>query len=543
MGVDTCQSRRGRPRLVLAAVLALALLSGQARAMPDLLETAETIRRSVEQLRSTGEASIAGERVLSATGLPEIYEARAFQPLWNSQENEAALLGEIAAASGDGLAPEDYHFEALRAALQRRTQEPDSAAAAATADLLLTDALLRLAVHFHLGKLDPATMQPRWDLPETIRGERGAVVVARIASGGALALQLGELRPVQPLYGRLKSALARYRVIDLERNGAPVPRGPALQLGMEDARVPLLRQGLFATGDFPGPVVDSPRFEPALEAAVRRFQARHYLDVDGIFGAASQRELSRATGERIEQLKVNLERARWLLADVRGRFLMIDPADSRVVLMDNSQEVLAARASFTNAARSADEFRADMHYLVVHPDWVLPPSLVAAQVVPLARRAPRELEAHGLQVFNASGIAIDPARADWSNPAARVVRQLPGPRSFLGTLRFSMPNVHEVFLHGGPADGPSLPGSIRLEDPEALAGALSGPPGAWTRADLTAALAAGVPKTLPLARGVPVISAPWSVWVDAGGAVFFRRGYEARDAMIAAGLRRGAGDR
>lgn len=106
-----------------------------------------------------------------------------------------------------------------------------------------------------------------------------------------------------------------------------------------------------------------------------------------------------------------------------------------------------------------------------------------------------------------------------------------------------MPNAAQIFLHGSPAQGDALAGSIRLEDPEALARALSGPPAAWTPETLAGALAAAVPKTLLLGRPVPVLYGPWSAWVDADGTVSFRRGYDDRDAPILAGLRREAGTR
>ena len=104
-----------------------------------------------------------------------------------------------------------------------------------------------------------------------------------------------------------------------------------------------------------------------------------------------------------------------------------------------------------------------------------------------------------------------------------------------------MPNAHQVFLHGGPAEGEALPGSIRLEAPEALALALSGPPSSWSGESLAVALAAGLPRTLPLGRSIPVLYGPWSAWVDADGTVSFRRGYEQQDAAIIAGLQRGTG--
>jgi len=521
----------------LAVVLLSSLLTSAGWAMPDPVEVGETLRRAVEQLRSTGQVRVAGQPILSVGTLPEIYETRGFRLLWTDAANEAALLGEIAAASGDGLNPADYHFDALRMTLQRRQREPDSAAVAATADILLSDALVRLAAHLHRGKVDRAG-EPQWDLPSPVRGMPAAQLVTRIASGNALALQLGELRPNQPLYGRLKSALARYRVVEEQGGWETVPAGRVLQLGMEDARVPVLRRRLAASGDFEGVVVDSPMFEPALDEALRRFQARHQLEPDGIMGAGSLRELNLPVAHRMEQLRANLERARWLFADVHGYFLLADPAGGRVRLLENGRLVVDLGAEFAAQTREVESFRGEVRYFVANPDWILPQDLVDAQLRPLARRAPGALGAHGLQVFDEDGVAIEPGRIDWSRNSRLIVRQLPGPRSFLGTLHFPVSGDTRVFLHGAAAEDTAMPGSVRLQNPERLAHALAASPASSTPGEINDAIAGGLPRTFPLARGVPLLFGPWTAWVEMDGQVFFRPGYQDRDDRIIRGLRR-----
>lgn len=520
----------------LVVFLLSSLFASAGWTMPDPAEVGETLRRAAEQLSSTGQVTVAGQPVLSAATLPEVYESRGFRLLWTDPVNEAALLGEIAAASGDGLNPVDYHFDALRATLQRRQREPDSAAVAATADILFSDALIRLAAHLYRGKVDRAG-KPRWDLPSPVQGISAAELVTRIASGNAVALQLGELRPNQPLYGRLKSALARYRVVEEQGGWETVPSGRALQLAMEDARVPALRRRLAASGDFPGVMVDSPVFEPALDEALRRFQARHQLEADGILGAASLRELNRPVQYRMDQLWANLERARWLFADVRAHFLLADPAGGRLLLLENGRLVADFAAEFAPRTREVEPFHGEIRYFVANPDWILPPELVDEQLKPVARRAPGELGSYGLQVFGDDGVAIESARVDWSKSSRLIVRQLPGPRSFLGTLRFPVSGDARVFVHGAPTDGTPMPGSVRVQDPERLARALAASPPTWTPEEIAGAIAAGVPRTFPLGRGVPLLFGPWTAWVEMDGQVVFRQGYQRTDDKIIRGLR------
>jgi murein L,D-transpeptidase YcbB/YkuD len=530
---------------VRSATLLLATLLvtwvAPAAAAPDAALVAETLRRSIEQLHVTGQVIVAGQRLRSARVLPELYQQRGFALLWSARANEEAMLGEIAAVSGDGLDPADYHFEALRALLRQRSEAPDDAALASAADLLLSDALARLVAHLARGKLDPRTGAPRWDLEGEVRGEPAAMVLARIATSNAVAVQLSELRPVQPIYGRLKSALARYRLA-AEQGGWPeIDSGPVLQQGMEDPRVILLRRRLAQSGDFPGVVIDSPRFEPALEEALRAFQARHELDADGRFGPATRRALNRPVDELMGLLRANLERARWLLSDVRGRLLVIDLAGQQVVLLDHSEPVATFAAELAPMVRDMAPLRGELRYLVANPDWVLPTELVARQVVPLARRAPGRFEDLGLQVFKNDGTALAPRAANWAAPDKLIVRQLPGPGSFLGEFRFPVWPHPAVFLHGGAAVEQSLAGAVRLADAAGLANALATPEAGFAPQQLAAALATGSPHTFSLRRAATVVLAPWTAWVEPSGKVFFRAGYERADADIIAGLARRVG--
>jgi murein L,D-transpeptidase YcbB/YkuD len=520
----------------------LALAATPGAAAPDAAVVAEAMRRSVEELRSLGRIEVAGVPVLSAQALPAFYESREFAPLWAARGPVDALLGEIVAAEGDGLDPRDYHFATLRRALQRRSARPDDPAAAAELDLLLTDALIRLAAHLHFGRVDPRSLSPRWDLTGTVGGRDAVAVLTGLAGSDALPLQLGDLRPGQPLYGRLKAALARYRFIAADGGWPRLGGGAVMSEGMTSNLVPSLRRRLALTGDYTGSTSDSRQFDAPLRDALRRFQDRHGLAADGVLGPATRQALDRPVEARIGEVRVNLERARWLLPEIRGRFLIVDPAGRRVELAENSVTVHAQPATFAPLQGHVPTFRASLSYLVVNPDWTLPPGLVEAQVAPLAMRAPEALEPLGLVLHDRSGRRLAADAVDWSDPGAVVVHQLAAPRSFLGAVRFALPNPHQVTLHGGSANAP-LAGSVRIANPLALAARLLELRGAqvsWSVDALAELAASGVTRSLALVDAVPVLHAPWTVWVTAEGTVQFRRGFETGDAALLAALTRAA---
>lgn len=506
-----------------------------ALAEPDPAAVAESLRRHIEMLQSLGRIQVAGEPILAREGLPPLYEGRGFVPLWAEASQVESLLGEISAADGDGLEPADYHFAALRRVIEARRQHPDDAGIAASVDLLLSDALVRLATHLHHGKLHADTLEPRWDLAP---GEEAEDTLRRMVLSGAVGTALSELRPTLALYGRLKAALARYLFIAADGGWPSLGDVDVLRDGMRAAAVPVLRRRLALTGDYDGPATDSPLFDTRLADGLRAFQARHGLEPDGVLGPATRRALDEPVEARMDRIRANLERARWLLAGVRGRVLLLDPAGGDVRVVREGREVHAQAAGFGAPWNAAASFRSETSYAVANPDWVLPPAMVTAQVAPLARRSPNAIADLGLVVHDDRGRPVDAASVDWSRPDDLVVIQTPADRSLLGVLRIAVPGDPPAAVHGG-GPGHPLAGSVRVADPLALAAVLlEDPTGSqsWTRAALGELAASGLTRVLAMPARMPVVYAPWTAWVPPDGTVSFRPGFRAQDSAIIAGL-------
>lgn len=514
----------------------LALLAGwlafaPARAEPDPAQVTESLRRATEMLSSVGRHEVAGEWLLSSETLPPLYAGAGFRLLWAGEADAEALLGEIAASEGDGLTPADYHFDVIISTLERRRSGPDDVDAAVDADLLLTDALVRLVAHLRLGKLRSDGV-PRWDLPPRIDDQEAVAFIRQILAGGGLPVRLADLRPAQPIYGRLKSALARYRIIAADSGWPSIGPGRMLSRGDTDTRVATVRRRLALTGDYLGSPSDSPAYDDSVMSAVQNFQRRHGLKTDGLLGPLTRGAMNKPVEERIDEIRANLERARQLLAGVRGRFLLIDPAAAQVLSAVDGGRLDVQPAEFGPGFREAEPFQSRLAYVVINPDWTLPLSLVGNQVADLGRRAPGRFDQFGLSVLTPDGRRIDPARVDWSRPGDVVVRQGPGESSFLGSARLEFPNRAGMTVHGR-GDG-AVPGAVSVPDPLALAATALGPD--LDRAALDGMAASGRTRTLLPEIPVTVIFTPWTAWGATDGSVSFRGGFEAADAAIIEGL-------
>jgi len=150
--------------LLPVAVAACLSAAGPARAGGDDEAIREAIRLRVEQLRAGDSLVLGGVPVVATLVLPELYETRAFEPLWTDVSDREQMVRAIARAPEDGLEAATYHRDQILALRGRLGQLPEDAEVQAELELLLTDALVLLRHHLLFGKVDPVTLDPNWNL-------------------------------------------------------------------------------------------------------------------------------------------------------------------------------------------------------------------------------------------------------------------------------------------------------------------------------------------------------------------------------------------
>ena len=504
----------------------------------------EAVRERVEEIRLLGETRAGDEKVTSKDFLPEFYERRDFLPAWTRPELARQLLGAIRSAEDDGLSPSSYHLQAierLQAATSGGTR--GSAEERANLDLLQTEALIQLAYDLHFGKVDPD-----WNTSRGFGEMKPLDALAAALESGDIAGLLAESRPQHPFYGQLRDALARLRAIAASGGWPAIPGGPTLEKGVRGDRVVRLRERLLATGDGPeGKPAQPSVFDEALEQAVRDLQVRYGLPADGAVGGATLEALNVPVAARVEQVRANMERARWVLHEVKGDYLVVDIAGFQAEFVRNGQTVWRSRVQVGTPYRKTPTFKSDLTYLVFNPTWTVPPTILDKDILPAMKRHGRELEKRGLKLLDRNGQEVDPAAVDWSRYKGTnfpyLLRQDPGPRNALGRIKFMLPNPHSVYLHDTPKkslfDKPERAfssGCIRIENPIELAGLLLDDGNRWGRDRIQAVIDAKHTRTVFLPRPVPVLLLYWTVSVDAGGLIGFKKDIYERDRTVLEGL-------
>lgn len=500
------------------------------------------------------------DRICGSDVLPFFYRGRGLRPAWITDDldlsDAASLLLAIRRVEEDGLDPENYHLAALQALMSEVTREKQKGGSAVPAEtladleMLLTDSFLLCGSHLVHGQVNPETIQSEWFIKGRV--EDLVAVLEKGLKTQDVGAALDSLKPTHSVYLNLKAALKRIRA-EVYGGGWPgIVPGPRLKVGDRGMRVVALREWLKASGDLSqSGDIEADLFDAELEQAVKKFQRRHGLEVDGAVGSETTAALDVSSEYRLRQVRANLERWRWITSDLGDRYILVNIAAFSVHIIEAESEVISMPAVVGRPYRRTPDFSSRMTHLEVNPYWNIPPRLAREDILPKVRGNPGYLKAQNIRVFrdwSAGAPPIEPDSVDWSRVEPESLtykfQQMPGPLNALGQIKFVFPNKFDVYLHDTPAkelfkkakrDFSS--GCIRVERPIELADYLLKDDPEWDEARLREAIQAGATQIIPLKHPVNVHVLYWTAWMDGEGQIHFRQDIYGRDAKLYAALR------
>lgn len=508
----------------------------------------DVIQSKVEQIRDYAPLKVGDALIASTTLLPEIYERNHFELLWSNPDTIGAYINLVEQTKTHGLDPSDYHTTQLIRFCTAVKYDPHNLWLKTDLDLLLTDSVIRLLYHLFYGKVDPGTFHAGWNFNRNLNERNPAEVILSAIKADAISQLIDTLRPTRAFYQRLRDTLARYRAIQAQGGWATIPSGPTMAKGTHDNRIELLCQRLAITGDLMQPRrAKKGEFDKTVEKAVLRFQERHGLEPDGVVDRITLNELNEPVDVWINQIKVNLERARWVLHDLPDRFVVIDICGYMAYVFKTDEIEWSTRIQVGQPYRQTPCFKSSIKYLVLNPTWTIPPGVLSQDILPESLKRPGYFKENGISIYDRNGRRISPDSIDLKNYNTRSFKyrfvQQPGPDNPLGHIKFVLPNRHFIYLHDTVEKEAFdekwrafSSGCIRVENPLFLAAVLLNDETQWGKETLLRLASSGSTKTVHLPEPVPIMLLYLTVYVDNEGKVFFREDVYRRDSAIIEGL-------
>jgi murein L,D-transpeptidase YcbB/YkuD len=529
---------------ITKAVLLVFLVIWSAALRADDAANSEAIRVEIEHLRETGQLSIGEIDIAAGSALAEFYERRNFTPAWTNPDQVGELLQMVLTSRDDGLNPEDYHAQALGRAYRALEEgtEPTPRQLAAI-ELLFSDSLLRLVYHQLFGRVDPASLDPRWNFKARPLGADPLQNMQKAIDSASLSEFAETVYARGPLYKRSRESLRNHRRIQSNGGWPSIPAGATLKEGMTDDRVTTIARRLAITGDLGDAVTAGNNvYSGALADGVKAFQSRHGLEPDGAIGPATLEALNVPVEARIDQLRINLERARWVMDGISDDFIIVNIAGYRAYLVNDGKVTWDTKVQVGKPYHQTPVFRDEMTYVVMNPTWTVPYSIATKEMLPRIQRDPDYFKTRTFDVKNRAGENVDPNTIDWSQlsrgnfPYTFVQR--PGPANALGRIKFIFPNEHAVYLHDTPSkslfgrsERAFSHGCIRTQNPFDLAERLLASAG-WDRARIDAQIESKETKTVHLPEPLPVLLLYWTADIGPNGESWFFKDIYERDQRV-----------
>src|SRR5262249_55984991 len=329
-------------------------------------------------------------------------------------------------------------------------------------------------------------------------------------------------------YRLLREKLAEARGRTGDSGPARIAAGPVLKVGMQDARVPLLRERLGLAD------ADNTSYDKLLAEAVKKFQRSHDL--------SATRTLPRTTidamngpkrGRDTDVIIANMERWRWLPRDLGKAYVMVNIPEYMLRVFNNGSIMWRTRVVVGKPSMPTPMLSETMKYITVNPTWNVPPSIVQDEYLPALQQDPTALARIGLKV-------------DYNRDGTVHIYQPPGDRNALGRIRFNFPNKFLVYQHDTPdkhlfahEKRAYSHGCMRVQDPVKYAEVLLSielPHEGYTEERIHRMFGSGE-RDITFPKPLPVHLTYQTASVDDAGKLVIREDIYGRDARLIAQLR------
>jgi len=509
-------------------------------------EFSESIRKFIDDKKDGLVYKIDNEYLLCGKELNLFYVNRLYDPAWftrNSFSNNGFdLLNYIRHVGQQGLQPDDYHLYLIEVYLGKMlSHSPVDTTDILKLDLLLTDAFMLLGSHLYYGKVDPAKEGANWKMQRKDPELHMDLKLEEALTGNGVDIELNKLAPGYKAYWMMKEELAFFLKLE-EQIWPAILLDKPVKPGETSQIVPKVRERLiklrYVLSDSTSTINDE-----ELEKQLKAFQDDRGLNTDGVIGKATLEYLNCLPLKLIGQLKVNMERFRWLPLQVTGKHIIVNIANFKLDLITGTDTLISMRAIVGKETRRTPVFNESMTYIVFSPTWTVPKTILQQEVIPELLKGPEYLIKKKMKLLRNDGKEMAYSEIDWSIISQSnfpfMVRQDPGPGNSLGRVKFMFPNDYNVYIHDTPSKAffardarAESSGCIRVEDPFDLAVLLLSDAPEWSPDKIRTAMQQTREQTVLLKVPVDVMVVYLTAWTDGKDRIQFRNDVYQNDGKV-----------
>lgn len=486
-------------------------------------------------------------RVLCTTNLRcstiltgQFYASRNYSPVWidssgNISQNAVQVTKILHESYRDGLNPFDYHTKELRNLVTQI--EANKAAGSipsnllADYDLTLTDAYLLYSRHMELGRIDPVSAYPDWNVDR--RNANVLVQFQNAIKNNSVVTNLSDIAPKNEYYLKLRDKLAIYMQAAVDGGWKTIPTGSDLRIGAHGSRVELLEKRLAATEGYE--LSDNlGQYTKEVKDTVARFQTNMGLKSTGVVDKSTLQALNVPVSQRIKQIEMNMDRLRWLPTNLSSRYIWVNIPAYSLGIYDHGKNQLTMPVIVGGGGENKTcVVNSAITNLEVNPYWGIPKRIATKEYLKKIQADPEYLSKHDIRVFNSSNKQeVDPSTIDWENINPNnfnySLKQDPGKKNALGKLKFIFNNACGIYLHD--TSNPALfakmsrslsHGCVRVSNPVGLGDYLvTNNSTNWNDQKLAAAIKSGNHSWVKLTEPMDIHIVYQTAWVNNGNLMF-----------------------
>jgi L,D-transpeptidase YcbB len=393
-------------------------------------------------------------RLNLATITNDFYAAEEYQPVWSSKEAWQPLADTlfqfITTAEQEGLFPKDYHFKNLKSLknkLDTDSLKRMDAALWTRADLMLTDAFMRIIKDLKHGRLNPDSITINKDSLKV--NEFFINNLNTLLDKKQFTNLLNSLQPSNKGYWELKNGIKRF-LDSMDRHTYTYVTYPYKKGDAKDSVffIKTLQKRLNESGaiSFTNKLPDSTE----LNNAVQKYQKQKGIKADGKISSAIIKMMNTSDAERFKRIAITLDRYKQLPEKMPEKYIWVNLPGYYLWVIDHDTIALESKVICGKPDTRTPLLNSEITDMVTYPTWTVPTSIIAKQYLPKLKNNPAYLARLGLKLVNNKGETIDGSSVNWSKYTKGIpykVMQNSGDNNALGIFKFNFNNPYAVYLH------------------------------------------------------------------------------------------------